>query len=255
MTDRTTEGRGERGDWLRRSVILSAFLAVIGVSAGSVFWFQAVPDEALAGAGATQAQAVLSAPPDAGTAATTTKATTQTPRAAAPAPTGPEPVHADVYFDFKSTRLRADAARLLQEKAALMTSGEPWTVLVQGHTDGQGDPAYNRMLAQRRADVVKQFLVELGVPETSIKAAALGADSRLCDDGSAACQQVNRRVHLEFRRLLRTSELLPVEPVRVHLVEADQFQAEGDEADTDHDCPGDADDAEGDWSSVSPFAK
>jgi outer membrane protein OmpA-like peptidoglycan-associated protein len=249
MAESTADGRGERGDWLRRSVILSAFLAVIGVSAGSVFWFQAVPDEALAGAGTTHAQTVVS-----GSTATTTT-TTPTPRATAPAPTGPEPVHADVYFDFKSTRLRADAARLLQEKAALMTSGEPWTVLIQGHTDGQGDPVYNRMLAQRRADVVKQFLVELGVPETSIKAAALGADSALCDDPSAACQQVNRRVHLEFRRLLRTSEVLPVEPVRVHLAEADQFQAEGDEADTDHDCPGDADDAEGDWSSVSSFAK
>src|SRR6266480_5083142 len=40
------------------------------------------------------------------------------PRAAAPADA--EGVHADIYFDFKSTRLRADAVRLLQEKAALV---------------------------------------------------------------------------------------------------------------------------------------
>ena len=235
MADTTKDGKGERGDWLRRSVILSALLAVAGLTAGTVFWFHGVPEEALAGADAT--------------------ATPTGPRASAPAPTGPEPVHVDVYFDFKSTRLRADAARLLEEKAALVTSGEPWTVLVQGHTDGRGDATYNRTLAQRRAEVVKQFLVELGVPETSIRAAALGQDSALCDDPSDACQQLNRRVHLEFRRLPRTSAVEVVEPVHVLLAQAVGLQT-GDESDgdDDHDCPGDAED-EADWSAISSLQK
>src|SRR4030095_5027716 len=50
-----------------------------------------------------------------------TKATEESkgPRAAIPAP--PAGVfHADVYFDFKSTRLRADAARVLQETTGRM---------------------------------------------------------------------------------------------------------------------------------------
>jgi len=208
MANTATGGGGnERGDWLRRSVIGSALLAVVGLTAGSVFWFRTVPDEAIAGAGATEPQPVAGK--------------TTTTRATAPAPTGPEPVHADVYFDLKSTRLRADAAQLLQEKAALVTSGEPWSVLVQGYTDRRGDPGYNRILAQRRAEVVKQFLVELGVPESSIKAAALGQDSLLCDDPSDACQQLNRRVHLEFRRLPRTSAVELNEPVRVMFAMAD----------------------------------
>jgi len=237
MADTTKDGKGERGDWLRRSVILSALLAVAGLTAGTVFWFHGAPEEALARAEA----------PDTGQ-------TPTAPRATAPAPSGPEPVHVDVYFDFKSTRLRADAARLLEEKAALVTSGEPWTVLVQGHTDGRGDATYNRTLAQRRADVVKQFLVELGVPETSIRAAALGQESALCDDPSDACQQLNRRVHLEFRRLPRTSAVEIAEPVHVLLAQADGLQT-GDESDEDdHDCPGDAED-EADWSAISSPSK
>lgn len=237
MADEKTRG-GEGGEWLRRSVVLSAIIALVGATAGSVFWFRAVPDEALAGADAPASTAAASGSP-----------TGSTARATAPAPTGAEPIHADVYFDFKSTRLRADAARLLQEKAALITAGEPWSVLVQGHADQRGDAAYNRTLAQRRAEVVKQFLVELGVPESSIKAAALGQDSAVCDDPGGACQQLNRRVHLELRRLPRTSGL-SVEPVRVRLAQADELAT-----DADAPCGVDDEDEVVDWSAVAPLAK
>ncbi len=109
--------------------------------------------------------------------------------------------HADVYFDFKSTRLRADAVRVLQDTTGLMDLANAWVVLVQGHADRQGPAEYNRVLAQRRAQAVKQFLVELGVPETSIRLVTLGQDGSLCDDPGKECQELNRRVHLEFRKL------------------------------------------------------
>jgi len=110
-------------------------------------------------------------------------------------------VHADVYFDFKSARLRADAAKMLQDKAATMSRTDTWVVLVTGYADRQGPAVYNKVLAQRRADTVKQFLVELGVPESSVKVVALGPEATLCDDPGKECQQLNRRVHLEIRRL------------------------------------------------------
>jgi outer membrane protein OmpA-like peptidoglycan-associated protein len=130
------------------------------------------------------------------------------PRAVIPAP--PAGVfHADVYFDFKSTRLRADAARTLQETTGRMDLSNSWVVLVQGYTDTQGSAEYNRGLAQRRALVVKRFLVDLGVPEPAIKMTTMGQDGALCDDASKECQEINRRVHLEFRKL---AAAMPVEP-------------------------------------------
>src|SRR5256885_115489 len=68
-------------------------------------------------------------------------------------------------------------------------------------TNVQPTHAQNKVLAQRRADTVKQFLVELGVPESSVKVVALGPEAALCDDPGKECQQLNRRVHLEMRRL------------------------------------------------------
>jgi outer membrane protein OmpA-like peptidoglycan-associated protein len=132
--------------------------------------------------------------------------------APAPAPIPTEAVHTDVYFDFKSTRLRADAVRTLQEKAAAMERSSTWGVLVQGYADHQGPAEYNRVLALRRAEAVKQFLIELGVPEASVKVATVGSDGVLCDEATRECQQLNRRVHLEIRKL-RTAAVPAVRPV------------------------------------------
>jgi len=74
-------------------------------------------------------------------------------------------------------------------------------VLVQGYADRQGPPEYNKVLAQRRAEAVKQFLVDLGAPEASVKIVTIGQDGALCDDPSNECQQLNRRVHVEIRKL------------------------------------------------------
>jgi len=131
-------------------------------------------------------------------------------RVASPLPV--DAIHTDVYFDFKSVRLRADAVRTLQDKAAAMERSSTWGVLVQGYADRQGSPEYNRVLALRRAETVKQFLVELGVPETSVKVATVGAEGMLCDEATPECQQLNRRVHLEIRKL-RTAAAPAVRPV------------------------------------------
>jgi outer membrane protein OmpA-like peptidoglycan-associated protein len=154
-----------------------------------------------------------------GETAAVTTAAVETPRTrtAAPAPADGDVVHADIYFDFKSTRLRADAVRLLQEKAALMEHASTWAVLVQGYADRQGPAEYNRLLAERRATAVKLFLVELGVPEPSIKVVTIGQEGALCDEPSAECQQLNRRVHLEIRKLTRAA----AEPVRPALLVGD----------------------------------
>src|SRR5262249_19162935 len=105
----------------------------------------------------------------------------------------------------KSTRLRADAVRVLQEQAAQMDREGGWTVLVQGYTDRQGSPEYNKQLAQRRAEAVKQFMVELGVPEAAVRAVTVGPDGAPCDEPRGESQQLNRRVHIEMRKLTRAT--------------------------------------------------
>ena len=112
-----------------------------------------------------------------------------------------ESVHADIYFDFGKTRLRADAIATLQQQAQILKQDSHWAVLIQGHTDRHGSTNYNRALALRRGESVKQFLVELGVPTDSMKVVSLGQDAALCDDQTPTCKRLNRRVHLELVKL------------------------------------------------------
>src|SRR2546428_3670725 len=187
MTTTNVQSTHAKNELLRGLVIAIGCLAMLLSGVGALYWMQARPDEAAAG------MAAPGKPADA--------KSLETPRPKLTVPTlDGVVVHADVYFDFKSARLRADAAKMLQDKAATMKSTETWAVLVTGYADRQGPPVYNKVLAQRRADTVKQFLVELGVPEASVRVVALGPEAALCDDPGKECQQLNRRVHLEIRR-------------------------------------------------------
>src|SRR5262245_34108218 len=185
MAEQTIESQG-----LQRLVIAVGILTIVAGGA-TAYWMHSKSEEAAAGTSAATVKPV--------------EAVTEKPVEAATTVMPAPPVgllHTDVYFDFKSTRLRADAVRVLQETAASLDLTSSWVVLVQGYTDHQGPAEYNRVLAQRRAQSVKQFLVELGVPETAIRVATIGQDGALCDDPGKECQQLNRRVHLEFRKLV-----------------------------------------------------
>lgn len=187
IQQRTTEIGG-----VKELAILVGILLTVAAGAVGTYW--------------VRSQGVEAAP---GTSAVTVKSEATRPRAAVPAP--PAGVfHADVYFDFKSSRLRADAARVLQETTGMMDLTNAWVVLIQGHADRQGPAEYNRVLAQRRAQSVKQFLVELGVPEPAIRLVTIGQEGALCDDPGKECQELNRRVHLEFRKLAAAAPGAPV---------------------------------------------
>ena len=116
-------------------------------------------------------------------------------------PTHIQSIHADIYFDFGKTRLRADAIETLQQQAQLLKQDGHWAVLIQGYTDRHGSIEYNKTLALRRGESVKQFLTELGIPADSMKVVSLGQEAVMCNDHTPTCTHLNRRVHLELVKL------------------------------------------------------
>lgn len=111
-----------------------------------------------------------------------------------------EMLHADVYFDFGRSRLNDEAKTILQEQAEILKKQNSWALLLQGYTDQRGPAEYNKALGLRRAEAVKQYLVGLGLPDTSIKIVSLGKEGAICDGDSEECRQRNRRVHLELMK-------------------------------------------------------
>ncbi|MGH7023946.1 MAG: OmpA family protein [Caulobacteraceae bacterium] len=71
------------------------------------------------------------------------------------------------------------------------------TFEIGGHTDASGSPARNRVLAQERAEAVRQYMVEQGADPSRLKAVGYGSDQPA--DAKHPDAAVNRRV--EARRL------------------------------------------------------
>ena len=68
-----------------------------------------------------------------------------------------------------------------------------------------------------------RFLVDLGVPETAIKMVTMGPEGALCNDPGKECQELNRRVHLEFRKL---AAAVPSSPATAGTAAIDRPQAD-----------------------------
>ena len=109
-----------------------------------------------------------------------------------------EALHADVYFEFGRSQLNDEAKTTLQEQADTLKKQNDWALMLQGYADQRGPAEYNKALGLRRAEAVKQYLVNLGLPDASIKVVSLGKEGAICDEDSKECRQRNRRVHLEL---------------------------------------------------------
>jgi outer membrane protein OmpA-like peptidoglycan-associated protein len=71
-------------------------------------------------------------------------------------------------------------------------------ITITGHTDDSGDASNNLKLGQKRADVIKIFLVSKGVNESSIIATSAGESIPLQDNNTAEGKAANRRTEISF---------------------------------------------------------
>jgi len=73
------------------------------------------------------------------------------------------------------------------------------TLLILGHTDNQGQEPYNLHLSQRRAESVRDKLVELGISSDRITAKGCGSDEPIADNNTEYGRSQNRRVEVVFK--------------------------------------------------------
>ncbi|MGA8138628.1 MULTISPECIES: OmpA family protein [Pseudomonas] len=126
------------------------------------------------------------------------------PVEAAPAPvaeSAPAPevvkVQLDVKFDFNKAIVKPNSKGDVKNLADFMKQYPRTTTTVAGHTDNVGPDAYNQKLSQRRADAVKQVLVQDGVAPNRIQSVGYGKTRPVADNATEAGRAINRRVEAE----------------------------------------------------------
>ncbi len=102
-----------------------------------------------------------------------------------------------VNFAFDSTKLDANARAILDEAARIIKTATNKQVMLNGWTDTIGTDSYNTNLSQRRADSVKKYLSEQGVPAMRMDSHGRGK-SRKYDNKNEDGRYLNRRVELVF---------------------------------------------------------
>jgi outer membrane protein OmpA-like peptidoglycan-associated protein len=99
-------------------------------------------------------------------------------------------------FDFDKAELRAGDRELLSRIAGILATSQDYTVSVNGHTDDVGTPEYNRKLSERRAQAVRDYLVQAGLPPGILSVTGHGKSRPLVPSTSDEARAKNRRVEL-----------------------------------------------------------
>lgn len=105
-----------------------------------------------------------------------------------------------VYFDFDQDVIRQDAVSTLQANTQLLNAKyQDSSVLIEGHCDARGTTNYNLVLGERRAQAVRDYLVDLGVSPSRIQIVSYGKERPSCNVSEEWCWQQNRRGHLRLQ--------------------------------------------------------
>ena len=104
----------------------------------------------------------------------------------------------NVFFDTDSDVLNPTSYLELDRWCKVMTDRPNMRIQIEGHTDNQGEAAYNQQLSERRANSVAQYLIEKGIAPTRITRKGFGeslpAQSNDTEEGRAANRRTECRI-------------------------------------------------------------
>ncbi len=106
----------------------------------------------------------------------------------------PEPiVLTRVHFALNSAQLKIESRAFLDRVAAGLQANPEIHVVLEGYTDSTGTAAYNLQLSRQRADAVRGYLIDRGVPAAQMSAEGMGKADPIATNRTAAGRQANRR--------------------------------------------------------------
>ena len=101
-----------------------------------------------------------------------------------------------VNFVTDSAELTPESRTILDRVAESLADWPEVDVEVDGHTDSVADAAYNLSLSQRRAESVRQYLIDKGISAKRLKAKGYGETRPVATNDTPEGRTRNRRVEL-----------------------------------------------------------
>jgi peptidoglycan-associated lipoprotein len=99
-----------------------------------------------------------------------------------------------ILFDFDSEMLTPEAQSILQLKAQwLKNNPDVVALLIEGHCDSRGTDAYNMALGERRAETVRNYLIDMGVDVGMLDTQSYGEEKPAVIGNNEEAWSQNRR--------------------------------------------------------------
>lgn len=105
----------------------------------------------------------------------------------------------DVYFEFDSATLLAEAQEVLKRKAVWLRANAGASVIVEGHCDERGTNEYNLALGDRRAEASKRFMADLGIAGSRLTTISYGEERPVDAGHNEEAWAKNRRAHFVIK--------------------------------------------------------
>lgn len=102
----------------------------------------------------------------------------------------------DLLFEFDSSELKAGNSSNLGRLVSFLKEYPARNAAIEGHTDNVGSADYNQGLSQRRAESVRNYLVQQGIASKRLSSIGFGQSQPLASNDSEAGRQSNRRVEI-----------------------------------------------------------
>lgn len=106
----------------------------------------------------------------------------------------------DVYFDYDKYSIRSSEEAAAEGDIAFFQEHSNVKFLIEGHCDDRGSEEYNIALGTKRAQTVKQDLIQHGVSADRISTISYGKEKPFCSDDNEQCWQKNRVGHIVYQR-------------------------------------------------------
>jgi outer membrane protein OmpA-like peptidoglycan-associated protein len=103
---------------------------------------------------------------------------------------------ADVLFDVGKFDVKPATREKLARLSGIVLAHQGLGLEIEGHTDSTGSDEINQTLSERRAQTVRDFMIEQGLAESSVSAKGFGKTMPIADNSTAAGRQQNRRVEI-----------------------------------------------------------
>ena len=103
-----------------------------------------------------------------------------------------------IYFKNDSNELTEKAREKVDRVVEIILKNPKVEITLNGYTDSFGPPAYNKVVSESRANMIKSYIIGKGIDPSKVKTIGHGAQKFLASNKTKEGRRFNRRVEIEL---------------------------------------------------------